>query len=301
MKVLVTGGAGFIGHNTAIFLKNHGYEVAAFDNLKRATKFALERLSIHHVPLIKGDTLSAKALKNALAGVDVVVHAAAYISVEESTRKPALYFRNNVAGTANVADACLRKGIKLIYISSAAVYGNPVALPISETHPTKPISPYGLTKLMGEQAVKFYAEQGLKYAILRLFNVYGPGQSSAYAGVITRFIENLSKNKPPTIHGDGQQTRDFIHVYDVAEAIKLAMEKSVENETINIASGKPTTIKELAQLTITQANPNLKPVYAKPRPGDIKHSHADTSKAERLLGFKPKINLEQGLKELLKP
>lgn len=301
MKVLVTGGAGFIGHNTAIFLKNQGYEVAAFDNLKRAAGFALERLSMHHVPLVRGDVLGAEAVKNALAGVDVVVHAAAYISVEESVKKPALYFRNNVAGTANLASACLRKGIKLIYISSAAVYGDPATLPISESHPANPISPYGLTKLMGEQAVKFYAGQGLKYAILRLFNVYGPGQSSAYAGVITRFAERLSGNKPPIICGDGQQTRDFIHVYDVAEAIKLTVEKGLENETLNIASGKPITIMELAQLAIKTADLNLKPIFAKPRPGDIKHSYADISKAERLLGFKPRISLEQGLKELLKP
>lgn len=300
MKVLVTGGAGFIGHNTAIYLKNQGYEVTALDNLKRAAGFAIERLKMHHVPLLRGDILSFRVLKKALTGVDVVVHAAAYISVEESMRKPALYFRNNVAGTANVAYACLRGDVKLIYISSAAVYGNPAALPISEAHPANPISPYGLSKLMGEEAVKFYARQGLKYAILRLFNVYGPGQSSAYAGVITRFIERIRADKPPIIYGDGQQTRDFIHVCDVAEAIKLSMEKPLENETINIATGKPATIKELAELTIKHANPNLKPTFAKPRSGDIKHSYADTSKAKRLLGFNPKINLEQGLMELLK-
>ncbi|MCS7096339.1 MAG: NAD-dependent epimerase/dehydratase family protein [Nitrososphaerota archaeon] len=300
MKVLVTGGAGFIGHNAAIYLKNQGYDTFALDNLKRATGFAVERLSMHHVPLVKGDILSLKALRNVLDSVDVVVHAAAYISVEESIKKPALYFRNNVAGTANIANACLRRGVKLIYISSAAVYGTPVHLPINESHPANPISPYGLAKLMGEEAVKFYARQGLKYAILRLFNVYGPGQSSAYAGVITRFIERLSVNKPPIIYGDGQQTRDFIHVYDVAEAIKLTMENNVENETLNIAAGTPVTINELAEHVTKLAGLSLKPVFAKPRPGDIKHSHADTSKARRLLGFTPKISLEQGLKMLLK-
>ncbi|MEM2768208.1 MAG: SDR family NAD(P)-dependent oxidoreductase [Candidatus Bathyarchaeia archaeon] len=301
MKVLVTGGAGFIGHNTAVYLKKQGYEVVALDNLKRATQFATERLNAHHIPLVKGDILNSKALKKALAGVDVAVHAAAYISVKESLKKPALYFRNNVAGTANMAHACLLGGVKLlVYISSAAVYGNPSALPTSESQPPNPISPYGLTKLMGEEAVKFYAKQGLKHVILRLFNAYGPGQSGAYAGVITHFIERLSRGKPPIIHGDGQQTRDFIHVYDIAEAIKLCIEKGLENETLNIASGKPTAIKELAELTIKLVNPNLKPLHTKPRPGDIKHSHADISKAAKLLGFNPKISLEQGLKELLK-
>ncbi|MEM2593500.1 MAG: NAD-dependent epimerase/dehydratase family protein [Candidatus Bathyarchaeia archaeon] len=300
MRVLVTGGAGFIGHNAAVYLKSQGYEVVAFDNLKRATEFAIERLKVHDVPILKGDILSSRALEKALSGVDVVVHAAAYISVKESLRKPALYFRNNVAGTANVAYACLRRGVKLLYISSAAVYGNPAHLPISESQPANPTSPYGLTKLMGEEVVKFYARQGLKYAILRLFNVYGPGQSSTYAGVITRFIERVGVNKPPIIYGDGYQTRDFIHVYDVAEAIKLSIEGGLENETLNIASGKPVTIKDLAELIIKHVNQNLKPIFAKPRPGEIKHSHADISKAKRLLGFNPKINLEQGLIELLK-
>lgn len=300
MKVLVTGGAGFIGHNASIYLKSQGYEVVAFDNLKRATGFAVERLKMHHVPLLKGDILSFSALEKALSGADVVVHAAAYISVKESLRKPAIYFRNNVAGTANVAYACLRGGVKLLYISSAAVYGDLAHLPISESQPANPVSPYGLTKLMGEEVVKFYALQGLKYAILRLFNVYGLGQSGAYAGVITRFIERVRAGRPPIIYGDGQQTRDFIHVYDVAEAIKLSIKRGLENETLNVASGEPVTIRDLAKLIIKYANQSLKPIFAKPRPGDIKHSYADISKAKRLLGFNPKINLEQGLMGLLK-
>jgi UDP-glucose 4-epimerase len=300
LKVLITGGAGFIGHNTALFLRDRGVDVTVFDNLKRATDFALRRLRIHGVQLIEGDVLDAEALGRAVEGVDVVVHAAAYTSVWESMRKPALYFVNNVAGTAAVAVACLRGGVGLlVYLSSAAVYGNPVALPISESHPTRPVSPYGLTKLMAEDVIRFYAGKGLEYIILRLFNVYGPGQSGAYAGVITRFMENVSRGKPPIVHGDGEQKRDFIHVYDVARAVGLCMERGVRNETINIGSGKPTTIRELAGLVIKLAGPGLEPVFVKPRPGDIRHSFADITKAERLLGFKPEISLEKGLGELL--
>jgi UDP-glucose 4-epimerase len=300
VKVLITGGAGFIGHSVAVLLKEHGYDVLVFDNLKRASSLALERLRAHSIPVFEGDVLNAKALRAAVKGVDVVVHAAAHISVEESVGKPALYFKNNVVGTANVADACLRGGLKpLVYLSSAAVYGDPAAPPISESHPTSPISPYGQTKLMGEEAVKFYSQQGLKYAILRLFNVYGQGQSSAYAGVITRFIERVCSGKPPIIYGDGSQTRDFIHVYDVARAMELCIDKNVENETFNIASGKPTTINGLAELIIKLAKQDLKPIYAKQRQGDIKHSHADITKAEKLLGFKPEISLEKGLSMLL--
>lgn len=300
MRVLITGGAGFIGHNTAIYLKKHDYEVIAFDNFRRATDYAIKRLDTHGVPIVKGNILDAKALKETLKGVDVVVHAAAYISVEESIKKPALYFRNNVAGTANVAHACLHEDVKLlVYISSAAVYGNPVTLPISEDHPTTPISPYGLTKLVGEQITKFYGGQGLKYIILRLFNVYGPGQSGAYAGVINRFIMRLSEGKPPIIYGDGTQTRDFIHVYDVAKAIKLSIEGGVKNEVFNIATGKPTAIRDLAENIIRLAGLDLKPLFKRPRMGDIKHSYADISKAEKLLGFKPKISLIEGLGDLL--
>ncbi|MCX8182293.1 MAG: NAD-dependent epimerase/dehydratase family protein [Candidatus Methanomethyliaceae archaeon] len=301
MKAVITGGAGFIGHNTALFLRGHGYEVVAFDNLERATGLAQERLRAQGVPLSKGDILRTHDLDKVLEGADVVVHAAAYISVEESVRKPALYFRNNVAGTASVAQACLRRGVKrIIYLSSAAVYGDPRALPISESCPTRPISPYGLSKLMGEEIVKFFSGQGLNYIVLRLFNVYGLGQSIAYAGVIARFMEKISKGKPPTIYGDGQQTRDFIHVQDVAEAIKLSIEARTANETFNIASGKPTKIAELANIITGLVGSSLKPKHIKPKAGDIKHSYADISKAQRLLGFAPKISLEQGLLDLIK-
>jgi len=142
VKVLITGGAGFIGHNVALFLKEHGYDVLVLDNLRRASDLALDRLNAYSIPVFEADVLNAKELRAAVKGVDAVVHAAAYISVEESMKKPAMYFRNNVAGTANVADVCLREGVKfLVYISSAAVYGEPVALPVTESHLTNPISP----------------------------------------------------------------------------------------------------------------------------------------------------------------
>ncbi|MEM1573824.1 MAG: NAD-dependent epimerase/dehydratase family protein [Candidatus Methanomethylicaceae archaeon] len=299
MKVLITGGVGFIGSNIAIHLKNQGYDVIVFDNLKRAKLSTLEKINLYKIPIIIGDVLNTKKLRKALTDVDIVIHAAAYISVEESVKKPTLYFKNNVVGTVNVANICLNKNIKLIYISSAAVYGNPINLPINENHPTNPISPYGLSKLMGEEVIKFYGKYGLKYVILRLFNVYGLGQSNTYSGVINCFIQRLKEGKPPIIYGDGLQTRDFIHVNDVAEAIKLSIEKEIENEIINIATGKPITIRELAKLIINYSNKNLKPIFVKPRSSDIKHSYADISKANKLLNFNPRISLEQGLKELL--
>ncbi|MCX8170011.1 MAG: GDP-mannose 4,6-dehydratase, partial [Candidatus Methanomethyliaceae archaeon] len=230
-------------------------------------------------------------------GIDIVIHAAAYISVSESMRKPLMYFKNNVLGTLNVVNSCIDKKVKLIFLSSASVYGEPLFLPISESHPTNPISTYALTKLMGEEIIKFYFKRG--FVILRLFNVYGPGQSSTYAGVITKFIERIKNNKPPIIYGDGLQTRDFIHVYDVAQAIKLCIEKGIENEIINIATGRPISIRDLSELIIKLSGSSHKPIFTRPRAGDIKHSYADITKAERLLGFKPRISIEEGLKELL--
>ncbi|MEM4644300.1 MAG: NAD-dependent epimerase/dehydratase family protein [Candidatus Methanomethylicaceae archaeon] len=300
MKVLITGGAGFIGHNVAIRLKNLGYRVIAFDSLKRSTILAKDRLMENGIALLKGDIMVAKDLDVALKSVDVVVHAAAYISVEESIRRPVIYFRNNVAGTASLAEACLRNGVnELIYLSSAAVYGDPKSLPIGEEHPTSPISPYGLSKLMGEEVLKFYAKNGLKYTILRIFNAYGVGQSPSYAGVITRFIESALKGRSLVIYGDGQQTRDFVHVQDVAEAIRLSIESSTKNETFNIGSGKPTKIYELAKTVIDLLNRDISIRHAMPRAGDIRQSYADISKAQRILGFCPTFSLKQGLTNLL--
>ncbi|MEM2130100.1 MAG: GDP-mannose 4,6-dehydratase [Candidatus Bathyarchaeia archaeon] len=299
MNILITGGAGFIGHNTAIHLKNHGHHPIVYDNLKNSTTKALTQLQKHKIPITKADLLNPKTLKTALSNIDTVIHAAAYISVNESTKKPAKYVRNNVEGTTNIAKTCKDNNIKLIYISTAAVYGEPQTLPLNETHPTNPISPYGITKLQGEQIINYYATQGLKHITLRLFNVYGPGQSNAYAGVITRFMQAASLNKAPIIYGDGQQTRDFIHVEDVAEAIKLAVQSNNTNETFNIASGKPTTINNIATLILQHTNPNLKPKHAKQKPNDIRHSYADITKAQKLLNFKPKITLHEGIKNLI--
>jgi len=300
-KVLITGGAGFIGHNLAIRLKNNGFEVSILDSLERSTGFAVERLKEESIPVVRAGVKSADVVKNALKGVDTVVHAAAYTDVAESMEKPSLYLDNNALGTALVAEASLKTGVALlIYLSSAAVYGDPVRLPVDENHPTNPLSPYGLSKLMGEDIVKFFSRLGLKYVVLRLFNVYGPGQNVAYAGVITRFLERVLKGLPPVVYGDGEQTRDFIHVDEVSEAVELAIRAQRFNEVFNIGSGSPVRISDLARLVMRLHGVEGEPVYAEQRPGDIKHSYADIGKAKNLLGFKPRIWLEEGLKKLLR-
>jgi len=300
MKILITGGAGFIGHNLAIYLNNSGFDIIVLDSLERSTDFALKRLNEAGIPLARASIMKLDEIKSLFKGVDAVVHAAAYVDVAESVGKPLVYLEKNVLGTASVAKASLETGVDLlIYLSSAAVYGNPSKLPIGENHPTQPVSPYGLSKLMGEEVVRFFSTYGFKQVVLRLFNVYGPGQNAAYAGVITKFLERVRNSLPPIIYGDGEQTRDFIHVEDVAEAVRLVLKTGCVGETLNIGSGIPTRIKDLAYLVMRVFEVSGEPVYTNDRQGDIKHSYADISKARSLLGFEPRISLEQGLRKIL--
>lgn len=201
-----------------------------------------------------------------------------------------------------LASAIEAKVEKFIFVSSCAVYGDPKLLPVKETHPTTPISPYAESKMVAEHfTLGFSQRQLIKSAVLRLFNVYGPRQGvNEYSGVITRFFDCCKKGLPITIYGDGSQTRDFIHVQDVADAILSASEiEGAEGQTLNIGSGKPTSIQQLAQETFKINNIPPKIIYAKPRPGDIKHSFADISRAQQLLKFEPKYTLENGLLTLL--
>ena len=224
----------------------------------------------------------------------------AYVSVHESLEKPIEYLDNNVLGTARVAYNCAKHGVKLIYLSSAAVYGNPVKLPIPEDHPVNPVSPYGLSKWLGELVVgHFGSVYGLRYVVLRLFNVYGPGQNPSYAGVVAGFLERALRGEPLVIYGDGEQTRDFIYVDDVSEAIlKIIEDNAFDNEVYNVGTGKPVTVKTLAETVkrIVGRDPGI--VFKDPRPGDIKHSYADNTKL--LKRFKTSFTpLETGLRKTL--
>ncbi|ABP49951.1 MAG: NAD-dependent epimerase/dehydratase family protein [Pyrobaculum arsenaticum] len=289
MKIVVTGGAGFIGSHVAAHLKSRGFDVVAVDSLERAS--GLGRLRAAGVPLVVADLR-----RDELPRGDAVVHAAAYISVEESWEKPYEYMWNNAAVTAKVGKEALRMGAYLVYLSSAAVYGNPVYTPIDEEHPTRPTSPYGLSKLAGEEALALLQSAGLKYAVARLFNVYGPGQTGPYAGVITKFIERARAGLPPVIFGSGEQTRDFIHVLDVARFVETLVEKGAQG-VFNVGTGRAVSIKELAHAVMKLAGIGGEPIYASPRPGDIAHSVANIKKA-RGLGWEPKITLEEGLAQL---
>lgn len=304
MRVLITGGAGFIGHNLALYLSNLGYDVKCLDNLSRSSKEAIEVLKNWGIELAIADVTDYDGVMKVLNELrpEVVVHAAALISVGESFDIPEEYFRCNVVGTLTTIRSCCRVGVvRFIYLSSAAVYGDPIKLPISEEHPVSPKSPYGLSKFMGEEVVRFYSKlYGIEYLILRLFNVYGPRQSlSEYSGVITKFVERVRRGLPPIIYGDGRQSRDFIHVLDVCRAIELCIKSKVFNEVYNVGSGRPVSINELANLVLRLSGLDLSPIYEGARVGDIRYSYADITKIRKDLGFQPLISLEEGIKELL--
>jgi UDP-glucose 4-epimerase len=305
LKVLITGGAGFIGHHLALHLSSLGYKVLCLDNLSRSSPEVVKTLRSFNIDLIVADVLDINSLELIMSRFkpEVVIHTAALVSVEESVRKPEDYLRCNVLGTLNTVRVSTNYGVsRFIYLSSAAVYGDPIKLPVSEEHPLNPKSPYGLSKLIGEEVVKLYHRMyGLEYVILRLFNVYGPRQSlNPYSGVITKFIDMVCKGLPPVIYGDGTQTRDFIHVLDVCRATQLSISTEYVNEVYNIGSGKPLSINELANLIIRISKLELRPTYEPSRPSDIRHSYADISKAVKYLGFKPSVSIEKGIEELYK-
>ncbi len=306
MRVVVTGGAGFIGHHIVAKLVRQGHEVTVVDNLSRPSPRGLATLKQLNVNLLKADITDYATIHEALRRLrpDAVVHAAALIDVAESVEEPHTYMHVNAEGTAAVARAAISADVRrVIYLSSAAVYGVPKYLPVDEGHPTKPISPYGASKLAGELVLESLMGSLGKpeYVTLRLFNVYGPGQnpSSPYSGVITKFIHAVTGGKEIVIYGDGEQSRDFIHVEDVAEAVIKALTATEACVTLNIGTGTRTTINELAKLVMGVAEKEVPVKYAPPRKGDIRHSVASIEKARKVLGWEPRVGLIEGLRTLL--
>jgi len=305
-SVLVTGGAGFIGSHIVDRLLSDGFDVTVIDNLSTGR---LENVAHHQgkkdFHFVKGDIRNFDLVKNTLRDIDAVFHEAALVGTTCSVENPVLTNEVNVTGTLNLLKASVDSDVKrFIYASSAAVYGKTEALPHHEGLSPQPISPYGVSKLAAENYVKvFYEAYGLETVCLRYFNVYGPRQAyGPYSGVITIFINRLLGNQPPIIYGDGEQTRDFVYIEDTVEACMLALKcKRYFGEAINVGTGKPTTINELANvLTEFFGQARVKPVYTGPREGDIRNSYANIGKAEKMLGYKPKIAMEEGIRLLLK-
>ena len=300
MKVLVTGGAGFIGKYLVRSLLEKDYSVTIFDNVSNSTKDSISSLVDIGAKIIEGDITKPRDILNITKDQDVVIHLAAKISVSESIKNPAETFQVNVDGTRNILAACEKNHVKkLIVASSAAVYGEGSPdVKLTERSKTNPISPYGESKVKMEQEIReFESKHDIDCIILRFFNIYGIGQSPEYAGVITKFMDRITQEKPLEIFGDGLQTRDFVAIDDVISSIHNAISFG-KSGTYNIASGKVGTIKELAELMVAISGKKLKIQHSTALKGDIRNSQADISLAKKELRYSPKVELDR-IRELL--
>jgi len=302
-KILVAGGAGFIGSHIVDKLLETDAEVTVLDNLYTGrTENTEQHKQNKNFHFVKGDIRNLKLIKEIVSDVDAVLNHAAVVSVTRSVENPLLANDVNVRGTLNLLKASLDCDVnRFIQASSASVYGNRKTLPLDENMSPKPISPYAVSELAAENYARvFYHVYGLETVCLRYFNVYGPRQTySAYSGVITIFVNQLLRNQQPIILGDGEQTRDFVFVEDVVSANMLALtKKKAVGEVFNIATGKVTTINKLVQtLQKVMDKTDLKPIHRAPRPGDIRHSCASIEKAQKILGYEPMFTLEKELEK----
>jgi len=298
MRALVTGGAGFIGTNVVKRLLELGHEPVVLDNLSSGYRDNL----LPGVTFVEGDVRDKATVEQAMAGCQVVFHLAASVGNTRSIEHPITDSEVNVLGTLNVLEAARAHGIeRVVFSSSAGIFGELKTLPIAEDHPQDPDSPYGVSKLAAEKLCLVYNKlYGMRNICLRYFNVYGPHQRyDAYGNVIPIFANRIIKGQPLTIFGDGEQTRDFVNARDVAEAnIRAALAGDVRG-VFNIASGTRITINALAELIQEVAGCRVGVQYAPPRKGDVRHSLADIRAAREAFGFAPTVGLEEGLAEYI--
>jgi len=302
-KLIVTGGAGFIGSHLAEELAGEGYQVIILDDLSTGKiENVAELLNRDNVDFTLGSVTDLPLLKRLFNDAVFVFHLAALPSVPRSIENPQASHEVNVNGTLNVLLAARENGVKkVLYASSPSVYGDTPTLPQKEDMMPCPLSPYAVAKLTGEYYCQVFSQvYKLPTICLRYFNVYGPGQDpdSQYAAVIPKFIKKVSEKKPPVICGDGEQTRDFIFVKD-AVAASIRAVQSDAGGIYNIGRGESTTINQLAELIIELVGHKVEPIHQEPRPGDIRHSLADISKAKSF-GYEPKYNLAAGLGETIR-
>jgi len=302
LRIFVTGGAGFIGFNIVKSLLEQNHEVVVFDNFKKDNSKIYSNFSNGNISTVSGDIKFFDNISNSMKNIDLVIHLAAKINVAESIQQPSEYFQTNVIGTENVLRACVENNVgKFIAASSAAVYGIPKALPLNENSPLTPMSPYGQNKVDMENKIKEYSiKYDLNSIILRIFNVFGPGQSLEYAGVITKFLNCIQNNLPLEIFGDGSYSRDFVYISDVVNSFlkSIANIDGKRGECYNIASGTSTSINHIADLMLDISNKNLEIKKSPPKKGDIPHSQTDIQLAKSELNFIPKITLEDGLRQI---
>jgi UDP-glucose 4-epimerase len=294
--ILVTGGAGFIGSHIVDNLIENNYEVVILDNLATGNKNNINPKAEFINSDIKDNDLDEKIN---FKDIEAVFHQAAQINVRSSVENPIHDGEINILGTINILEMMRKYDInKIIFASSVGLYGEPNYLPVDENHPINPLSPYGLSKYVGEEYIKLYNRlYGIEYAILRYSNVYGERQDPrGEAGVISIFIDKMLNNQNPTIFGDGNQTRDFVYVGDVAKANLMAL--NWKNEIVNIGTGKETSVNELFNIIKDEIGFKGNAIYDKPREGEIYRIYLDTKKAESL-GWKPEVDLKEGIKRVV--
>ena len=303
---LVTGGAGFIGSNLCEVLLDKGYEVRNLDDLSNGHQENVD-LFINHpnYTFIKGDIRELDTCLQATDGVDYVLHQAAWGSVPRSIEMPLLYEETNIKGTLNMLEASTQNDVKkFVYASSSSVYGDEPTLPKKEGREGQVLSPYALTKKVNEEYAKLYSDlYGLDTYGLRYFNVFGRRQDpdGAYAAVLPKFIKQLLADEQPTINGDGKQSRDFTYIENVVEANLKALKAPSEaaGKAFNIAYGGREYLIDVYHSLTKALGKDIEPIFGPERAGDIKHSNADISKAEEMLGYSPDYNFDEGIKEAI--
>jgi UDP-glucose 4-epimerase len=300
MKVLVTGGGGFIGSNLVALLLGEGHEVAVLDDFSSGYRENLAGLT--RVRVVEGDVRDPAAVERAVAGAEVVFHLAASVGNARAIADPILDSEVNVIGTLRVLEAARGAGVrKVVFSSSAGIFGELRTLPIREDHPVEPDSPYGASKLAAEKHCLLYARlYDLECVCLRYFNVYGPNQRyDAYGNVVPIFATKMLRGEPLTVFGDGEQTRDFVNVRDVARANYLAGTSRGVSGAFNVGSATRITINRLVELLRDASGIEPTVEHGPPRPGDVRDSLADVSAAKAAFGFEPTVRVEDGLREYM--
>ena len=304
MKALVTGGAGFIGSNIVKLLLQKGFEVKVLDNLSSGYLININNfIKNGDVEFVNGDVRDFDTVNKIMKGVDRVFHLAACVGRQKSIDNPQLDAYTNLIGTVNVLEAMRKNSVpKIVYSSSAAMFGELLTPTIDENHPQNADSPYGVSKLAAEKMILAYA--GIYKEIigvcLRYFNIYGVNQRfDLYGNVIPIFAKRIYSGEPITIYGDGSQTRDFVNVKDVANANYIAATSDIKTDVFNLGSGSSITINDLAKQMIDISGKKTEIIYAPERPADVKHCKANAEKAKKVLGFSAQVGLAEGLTDYL--
>jgi nucleoside-diphosphate-sugar epimerase len=304
VKALVTGGAGFIGSNLVRALLARGDEVRVLDNFSTGNRANLAEI-VDAVEIVEGELRSYERVHNATRGVEVVYHLGALGSVPRSVQDPLTSSAVNVEGTLNVLLAARDEGIRrVVFSSSSSVYGSRSDLPVDEAMASDPISPYGVAKLAAERYCVSFSRvyESFETVVLRYFNVFGPRQSpfSQYAAMVPLFITAIARDEPVTIFGDGEQSRDFTYVENVVDATLRASEaEGASGRIFNVAAGSPASVNAVAEAIGRILGKPVERLHEPPRPGDIRDSWADVSEAGRVLGYRPSIDLEEGLRRTI--